>query len=102
MPVIAGADAARVPTTHAVSVPPIGAGLAPLSETESVALGTDALLHITVHASTTERDRAVSLDRERSVDRASGLVVCEDETQTIRIGTGVQVTRKRTSLTPTV
>lgn len=104
MPVIAGADAGRGPAVHAVHVPPIrpGTSVAPLTGTETIALGADALLHITVHASAMGDDRAVSLDRERRIDRASGLVVIEDETQTIRIGSDVQVTHKRTVLAPPV
>lgn len=102
-PVIAVADVGRSAATHPVSVPSVSSAVvAPLTGTESVAVGPDALLHIVVHASSSADDRAVSLDRERSVDRVAGLIAREDEVQTIRIGDAVQVTRKQIRLTPPV
>lgn len=101
MPIVAGADAVRTPGSRAVVLPsrPVAAG-APLRGRETVTQGDDGLLHIATHADASTGDAAVSIDRERALDAASGLVLHEEETQTTRLGTATQVTRTVTELRP--
>lgn len=74
-----------------------GAGR-PLTGTRATVLGADRRLHVTLHAADADPAGPVSLDRERVVDPATGLVMDARETQTMGSGEAAQTIRQQVTI----
>ena len=81
----------------------ISSGLAAdrvLRGTRTVTVDAGTRLHIAVHAQAGDDAAPLTLDRDRLIDRATGLVVEEQSTQSMGGGRDVQIIRQRVSVDP--
>ncbi|WP_174293015.1 hypothetical protein, partial [Sphingomonas bacterium] len=98
---IVSADEPLVPGSGPVSLASGIVAGPPLAGTRMVTADADGCVHVVVHAAT-GGDAPVSLDRERTINPASGLVLDQRETQIIGAGNDARIVREQVTIDPPV